>query len=124
MADKLEISDAEALKILTNTRQKSSGQLYEEAIKMAVNSPKTGYGSNSERVKTMANELFAMMRPAEELPGATVDQINMGTNQSGSQPGENVSGYRSAQDVKAAYNSGKLTREQALSILQKDFGYQ
>ena len=76
LAQTMEIPEAEALKILTNTRTKSNGQLYEEAVKMAANSPMTGYGANAEKTQTMANDLFVMMRPNEQPPTKTVEAVN------------------------------------------------
>ncbi|MCW7555521.1 hypothetical protein NX722_23440 [Endozoicomonas gorgoniicola] len=70
-------SGGEALQILTSTRRKTSSQLWEEFIKQASTSPSTGFGSNPEKVKQFATELFTIARPDESIP-SMVDKINQG----------------------------------------------
>lgn len=71
-----------------------------------------GYANTIREEQRRANEIH------RQLGSAAVDYSGMGL--SGSDTGQPVK-YNSAEEVKAAMKAGKLTRDQALNILEKDF---
>ncbi len=84
-------------------------------------------GSREQARQAKTLEIYGQLTGKGErvAKGSTDGGRSGGKQQAGnaSKQAKGKSGYTSADEVKAAMNSGKISREQALSILRSDFGF-
>lgn len=111
----LKIPPNEALLYKLQSKRKDAAQAWSDLVSRLVSAQK--YDDPAD-IQQKAEQVWAVMRPGEPVPTSAPTPSRGGTAPSGG------SAYPSDQAVKAAFRAGTLTRDEAMSILRRDFGYE